>query len=191
MCYYITPKKVFKGDIVGLNKIPSGPEGKLPDVFYTIVEVPKGCSVKYEWDKETGAIFVDRVLYSTLSYPGDYGTIPKTLSGDGDPLDAIVLVSNPNYPGTVIPCRPVGLLRTEDESGEDTKIIAVPTEKIDPRFKEVKDIKDVPKHILEEIKYFYEHYKDLEPKKWVKVMGFEDKDAAKKEIKKSIEDYKG
>ncbi len=176
---------------MGLNKIPSGPEGKLPDVFYTIVEVPKGCSVKYEWNKETGAIFVDRVLYSTLSYPGDYGTIPKTLSGDGDPLDAIVLISQPNYPGTVIPCRPVGLLKTEDESGEDTKIIAVPTEKIDPRFKEVKDINDVPKHILEEIKYFYEHYKDLEPKKWVKVLGFENKDAAKEEIKKSIENYEG
>ncbi len=176
---------------MSLDKVPSGPKGKVPDIFYTIIEVPKGCSIKYEWDKETGVLFVDRVLYSSLSYPGDYGTIPKTLSGDGDPLDAIILVSEPNYPGTVLPCRPIGLLKTKDESGEDIKIIAVPTEKIDPRFEEMKDIKDVPKHILKEIKYFYEHYKDLEPKKWVKVEGFKGKKEAIKEIKKSIENYKG
>jgi len=176
---------------MSLNDVPSGPEGKTPDVVYVVIEVPKGCPIKYEWDKKTGVIFVDRVLYTSLTYPGDYGTIPKTLSGDGDPLDVIVLVSAPNYPGVVIPVRPIGLLKTKDESGEDIKIIAVPTEKIDPRFKEIKDVKDLPEHMLKEIKYFYEHYKELEPGKWVKVEGFEGAEAAKEEIKKAIENYKG
>jgi len=173
-----------------LKNLPAGPKGKVPDIVYCIVEVPMNSRMKYEVDDKTGAIFVDRVLYSTLTYPGDYGTIPSTLSGDGDPLDVLVIVTAPNYPGVVIPVRPVGMLVTKDEKGKDTKIIAVPDSKVDPRFKEIEDIKNIPEHIREEIKYFYEHYKELEPKKWVKVVGFKDAKAAKKEIQEAVNNFK-
>ncbi len=172
-----------------LKSIGPGPKERVPDEIYVVVEIPKGSRNKYEIDDETGAVFLDRVLFSPFVYPADYGIIPCTLCEDGDPLDALVLVDIPNYPGTVIRARPVALLEMEDEEGYDVKVLAVPHEKIDPRFKEIRDLKDVPSHVLEEIKHFFEHYKDLEPNKWTRVKGWRDKEAAKREILKAIKLY--
>ena len=157
-----------------------------PEEIYVIIEIPKRHPNKYEIDKESGFLFLDRVFYSTLSPPLDYGTIPSTKAGDGDPLDALVITSFSVYPGVVIPARPIGVLITEDEKGEDEKIIAVPTEKVDPRLKEIKDLEDVPEHLKKEIEYYYAHYKDLEKGKWVKVKRWGNKKEAIEIIKKCL-----
>jgi inorganic pyrophosphatase len=160
-----------------------------PSSVYTIVEVPSGSSNKYELDCETGVIKLDRVLYSSLYYPGDYGIIPRTWSADGDPLDILVLTTKPTFPGCVMVIRPIGALTTEDESGEDDKILGVPVG--DPRFQDVKDIKDVAKHLKAEIVDFFLSYKKLEPKKWVKIKGWKDAKAAEDIILAAIQLYKG
>jgi inorganic pyrophosphatase len=160
-----------------------------PDRVYTIVEVPNGSSNKYELDCETGVIKLDRVLYSSLYYPGDYGIIPRTWSADGDPLDILVLTTKPTFPGCVMVTRPIGALTTEDESGEDDKILGVPVG--DPRFQDVKDIQDVAKHLKAEIAEFFLSYKKLEPKKWVKIKGWKDAKAAEDIIWAAIQSYKG
>jgi len=133
------------------------------------IEIPKGSNIKYEYDEERGAIVVDRILYSAMFYPFNYGFIPETLEEDGDPLDVLVITYEPLFPGVVIRVKPVGVLVTEDEEGIDRKIIAVPHEKVDPRFANVNDIKDVPEAVLNQIKHFFQHYKELEPGKWVRV----------------------
>jgi len=148
------------------------------------IENPKGSSNKYELDKETGRIMLDRALYSSVYWPFEYGFIENTLSEDGDPLDVMVLVNEPTFPGCVIPCKIIGMLDMEDESGIDYKIIAVPDDKIDPRFKHINSIDDLTEHQKKEIQEFYETYKRLEPNKWVKVKGFASKETAEEIIEK-------
>jgi len=172
-----------------VTKIPAGKNP--PEDVYVVIEIPKNSPIKYELDKESGAIFVDRVLYTAMYYPFNYGFIPQTLADDGDPVDVLVISEWTATPGSVVRAKVIGMLEMEDESGIDTKVIAVPHEKIDPTYKEISDIKDLPEAILEKIKHFFEHYKELEPGKWVRVKEFKNKDAALIEVKKGIENYKG
>lgn len=148
------------------------------------IENPKGTSNKYELDKETGKIMLDRALYSSVFWPFEYGFIENTLSEDGDPLDVVVLVNEPTFPGCVIPSKIIGMLDMEDESGIDYKIIAVPDDKIDPRFKHINSIDDLTEHQRKEIQEFFETYKRLEPNKWVKVTGFKSREVAEEIIEK-------
>lgn len=134
------------------------------------IEIPKNSSVKYEF--KNNRLNVDRILHPPMVYPYNYGYIPKTLAGDGDPLDAMVITDNKLQPGSYIKCRPIGMLITEDESGMDEKIICVPLSKIDPTYKEIKDIKQLPEHILKQIEFFFKNYKNMENGKWVKIRGF-------------------
>ena len=164
--------------------------GDNPDKLNAIIEVPLNSNIKYELDKDSGAIFVDRVLYSAVHYPANYGFVPHTLSDDGDPADILVLGQSPLQAGSVIPCRLVGVLMTEDESGGDEKLLAVPTVKIDPTYADINDLADVPEATLNRIKNFFETYKMLEPNKWVKVTGFQDKKAATAILEKAIANYK-
>ena len=157
-----------------------------PEDIYVFIEIPKGSNIKYEFDEEEKVIKVDRILYTAMFYPFNYGYIPGTLEEDGDPLDCLVITYEPLLPGVVINARPIGVLITEDEEGIDRKIIAVPTDKVDPRFKNIKDIKDLPESILNQIKHFFEHYKELEPGKWVKVKEFKGVNDAKKVIEEAI-----
>lgn len=160
------------------------PGDKCPEVVNVIVEIPKGSRNKYEYDEEMDEIRLDRVLYSAVFYPTDYGFIPKTRSEDGDHLDIMVVVSEPLFPGCVIPVRPIGILRMEDEAGKDDKIIAVAQK--DPRLSEVKDISDLDDHYKKEIQNFFEIYKKLE-KKPVKVHRWHRKEEAYQVIKKALE----
>lgn len=154
------------------------------------VEIPKGSVQKYEYDEELGAIKLDRTLYSPMYFPFEYGFIKDTLGEDGDPLDVVLLASNPTFPGCIVKARPVGYLEMEDEAGIDTKIIAVPDSKIDPRFVNIEDVKDIPEHTKKEIKEFFENYKNLEPGKWVKLKEFKSKEEAEKMIEEAKERYK-
>ena len=161
--------------------------GNLPDEINVVIEIPMNDNpVKYEIDKESGAIFVDRFIQVAMFYPCNYGFIPHTLSGDGDPVDVLVLSNYPVIPGAVMKCRPVGVLMMEDESGVDEKIIAVPIDKVDISFSNVKDINDVNNDVKLRIKHFFEHYKDLEKGKWVKILGWEDIKKAKSLIKEGV-----
>ena len=163
---------------------------KAPEYVNVVIEIPLGSYIKYEVDKETGLLFVDRILYTATHYPFNYGFIPATLEEDGDPVDVLVLGYEPLLPGSVIEVKPVGVLEMEDEEGPDAKIIAIPKEKIDPRFKEVKDIDDIPEAIKDKIKHFFEHYKELEPGKWVKVTGWKGREEALKRIEVAIRRYR-
>lgn len=154
------------------------------------VEIPKGSVQKYEYDEELGAIKLDRTLYSPMYFPFEYGFIKDTLGEDGDPLDVVLLASNPTFPGCIVKARPVGYLEMEDEAGIDTKIIAVPDSKIDPRFVNIEDVKDIPEHTKKEIKEFFENYKNLEPGKWVKLKEFKSKEEAERMIEEAKERYK-
>lgn len=167
-----------------------GPKDKFPEVIYVIVEVSKGSKEKYEFDKKTGALFLDRDLFASMIFPGDYGSVPQTLCEDGDPVDVLVLVSQPHYPGVVIPARPVALMKMIDERGRDDKVLCVPNDRVDPSFKEIRDLKDVPEYLVLEIKNFFEHYKDLEPEKWVRVEGWQGQEEARKYILDSAKSYK-
>lgn len=161
-----------------------------PDEINAIIEIPKGSSIKYEMDAESGAIFVDRRLFTAMFYPCNYGFIPQTREEDGDPVDVLVLGNDSVIPTSVIRSRPVGVLLTEDEEGQDSKIIAVPITKLDPSFSTVTDISNIPEHIRDQIKHFFEHYKELEKGKYVKVIGWDDKEKAKTKIAEAIEKYK-
>ncbi len=171
-----------------LKKIPPGEN--VPEDIYALIEIPQGSNVKYELNKKSETIFVDRFLFTAMFYPANYGFIPNTLADDGDPIDVLVVSRQPVVPGSVIRCRPVGVLIMEDENGKDEKIIAVPTTKIDPTFKDIKEVFDLPEAMLEQIKHFFEHYKDLEPGKWVKLKEFKPADLAKKMILRAVENYK-
>lgn len=164
--------------------------GSNPDKLNAVIEIPFGSNVKYELDKESGAVFVDRVLYSAVFYPANYGFIPATLADDGDPADVLVLCDYALQAGSVIPCRLVGVLSMSDEAGRDEKLIAVPVSKIDPRYDEIQNINDISKATLARIKEFFETYKNLEKGKWVKVEGFEGKDEAEAILAKAIANYK-
>jgi inorganic pyrophosphatase len=150
---------------------------------HVVVEIPRGSRNKYEIDHQTGHVFLDRRLFTATTYPADYGFIPGTLGGDGDPLDALVLLEDPTYPGVWVEARPVGLLWMRDEAGEDAKIICVPPR--DPRYKAVNDLFDLPEELLEEIKHFFDVYKALEPGKTSHTAGFENRKGAWREIERS------
>ncbi len=161
-----------------------------PEEINVVIEIPKGSNIKYEIDDETGALFVDRKLFTAMFYPCNYGFVPQTKEKDGDPVDVLVLGNDPVVPSSVIRATPVGVLITVDEEGEDAKVVAVPVAKIDPTFSDVKDIQNVPQHIQDQIKHFFEHYKELEKGKYVKVKGWENKETAKKKISEAMERYK-
>ncbi len=164
--------------------------GNIPDKINAIIEIPYGSSVKYELDKESGAVFVDRVMASAVFYPANYGFIANTLADDGDPVDILVLNEYPIQAGAVIPCRLIGVLVMEDESGMDEKLLALPTSKVDARYDDIKSLDDVPKATLAKIKNFFETYKILEKDKWVKVQDFKDSKVAVEILQKAIANYK-
>jgi len=171
---------------VRLDAIPVGKEP--PQDVNVIIEVPVGGEpIKYEIEKASGAIFVDRFLYTPMRYPGNYGFIPHTLADDGDPLDVLVANERPIVPGAVLRCRPVGVLKMEDEDGGDEKIIAVPHHKLTRRYDGVHTVNELPKITLERIDHFFSHYKDLEPDKWVKVLGWGTAEEAEALIMQTIE----
>ncbi|HPC30569.1 MAG TPA: inorganic diphosphatase [Candidatus Paceibacterota bacterium] len=149
------------------------------------IENPKGSINKYEFDKETNQIKLDRVLYSPVYWPFEYGFIENTLSEDGDPLDVVVLAEHATFPGCVVPCKVIGMLNMEDEGGVDYKILAVPDDKIDPSFQEINSLDDLTEYQKKVIQEFFETYKRLEPNKWVKITGFESKEVAEQLIEKS------
>ncbi len=153
------------------------------DVIDVIVEIPRGSRNKYELDHETGRIRLDRRLFSATVYPAEYGFIDETLGEDGDPLDALVIMDEPTFPGCVIGARPVGVFWMEDDAGPDAKVICVVAD--DPRWEQVQDVEDLPGHLTREIEHFFSIYKELEPGKWADVRGFEGRDAALAEIERS------
>lgn len=154
------------------------------------VEIPKNSPQKYEFDEKLQGIKLDRTLFSPMYFPFEYGSIKDTEGEDGDPLDAILLSTFPTFPGCYVKTRPVGVLLMEDEAGIDHKIIAVPDEKIDPRFKEIEEIDDIPSHLKKEIKEFWQSYKKLEPGKWVKVRDFKSRKEAEKIIERAKKRFK-
>ncbi|MBL1293096.1 MAG: inorganic diphosphatase [Thiotrichales bacterium] len=173
---------------MNLDRVPSGKD--LPNDINVIIEIPSHSDpVKYEVDKDTGAMFVDRFMTAAMHYPCNYGYIPHTLSDDGDPADVLVVTPIPLISGSVIRCRTVGVLNMDDESGGDAKLIAVPHDKLCVLYREVKEATDLPPLLLQQIAHFFEHYKDLEPNKWVKVKGWDNAEAARKEIMESVARY--
>ena len=166
------------------NELPVGPSS--PDVIYAIIEIPKGSRNKYEYHKQAGIIKLDRVLYSSLHYPGDYGLIPRTYYDDGDPLDILVMVNVPTFPGCVIEARPLGLFRMLDRGQADDKIFAVPN--TDPFYRDYHSLDDVPGHFLEEVAHFFKVYKDLEGAR-VEVIGWDNADVARDRIQYATELY--
>ena len=161
---------------------------KVPDLFNVIIEIPMNADpIKYEVDKVTGAVFVDRFMSTAMHYPCNYGYVPNTLSGDGDPVDVLVLSPVPIITGAVVRCRPVGMLKMQDEAGDDTKILAVPIDKLSPIYREVGTTRDLPQAEIARITHFFEHYKDLEPGKWVKLKGWGDAAQAKRLIIEAME----
>jgi inorganic pyrophosphatase len=178
-------------DVIELISLDSVDVGDPSKAINIVVEIPKGSSIKYEFDTATGLLFVDRKLYTAMNYPFNYGFIPKTLEMDGDPVDALILGEDPVVPLSIVKSRPIGVLLTEDEEGQDSKVIATPVSKIDPTFSKIDDIKDLPEYIENQIKHFFEHYKELEEGKFVKVKGWEGKQGAVKKITESIQRFKG
>ena len=170
-------------------RIDAIPIGKNPpEDFNVIIEVPVGGEpIKYELDKESGALWVDRFLYTPMRYPVNYGFVPHTLSDDGDPIDVMIASTRPIVPGAVMSARPIGVLQMADESGEDEKILAVPTNRLTLRYEKIKTFSDVPDITLQQIEHFFTHYKDLEPGKWVKIVGWADETVAKEKVMASIE----
>lgn len=173
---------------MSLDKVSPGKN--VPESFNVIIEIPMNADpVKYEVDKESGAIFVDRFMSTAMHYPTNYGYVPQTISGDGDPVDVLVITPFPLIPGVVVPCRAIGILKMTDEAGEDGKVLAVPTDKILSIYKHWQKPEDLNELRLKTIAHFFEHYKDLEAGKWVKVQGWEGPEAAKKEIIDGMANY--
>jgi inorganic pyrophosphatase len=170
---------------MALNDVPSGKS--LPNDFNVIIEIPAHADpVKYEVDKESGAIFVDRFMGTAMHYPCNYGYIPHTIAGDGDPVDVLVVSQFALPPGVVVRCRPVGMLAMTDEAGEDAKVLAVPVDKLTPMYRSVESPRDLPQITLDQISHFFAHYKDLEPGKFVKINGWFGQEEAKKEIMEGV-----
>jgi inorganic pyrophosphatase len=173
---------------MSLNKVSAGRD--LPNDFNVIIEIPMNADpIKYEVDKESGAIFVDRFMGTAMHYPCNYGYVPNTISGDGDPVDVLVITPFPLIPGVVVRCRPIGILRMTDEAGQDGKVLAVPVDKILPIYKHWQKPEDLNELRLRQIQHFFEHYKDLEPGKWVKVDGWGGPDEARTEILDGVANY--
>ena len=168
------------------SKLPPGKNP--PHEINVLIEVPlRSDPIKYEFDKDTGCIFVDRYLYTTMFYPCNYGFVPQTLADDGDPIDVMVAGRMPVIPGAILRARPIGVLLMEDEAGGDEKILAVPIDKITQINKNVRSYKDLPEIDLARIAHFFEHYKDLEPNKWVKILGWDGPEKAHELIMAAIE----
>ncbi len=162
----------------------------VPNEVNVIIEIPSHSDpVKYEVDKNTGAMFVDRFMGTAMHYPCNYGYVPQTLSDDGDPADVLVVTPVPLISGSVIQVRPLGMLQMTDEAGNDAKILAVPIDKLSSMYSAINTVRDLPKPLLDSISHFFEHYKDLEPGKWVKIDGWVDAEEAKREITDSIKRY--
>ncbi len=174
---------------MSLSNVPAGRD--LPNDFNVIIEIPMNSDpIKYEVDKETGAIFVDRFIGTAMHYPCNYGYIPQTLADDGDPVDVLVITPFPLPTGVVIRCRTIGMLNMTDEAGVDAKLLAVPVDKLISLYSKWKSPEDVGEFHLNQIKHFFEHYKDLEKGKWVKVDGYADAEAAKAVITAGVAAYK-
>ncbi len=166
---------------MSLDNVTPGKEA--PNFFNVIIEIPMNADpVKYEVDKETGAIFVDRFMSTSMHYPTNYGYVPQTISGDGDPVDVLVITPVPLIPGVVVTCRPIVILKMEDEAGLDGKVLAVPTDKILSIYTQWQKPEDLNPLRLKTIAHFFEHYKDLEIGKWVKIIGWDGPDAARAEV---------
>jgi len=164
--------------------------GENPEKVKALIEIPYGSNVKYEIDKDSGAVVVDRVMHSAMFYPANYGFVPNTLAKDGDPADILVLTEFPMVAGSVVNCRLIGVLVMEDEAGMDEKLLAVPVNKVDPTFAEINSIEDLPKAKLDKIKNFFETYKMLEPNKWVKVKDYKGKEEATSILEDAINSFK-
>jgi inorganic pyrophosphatase len=178
----------LSGRIMNLDRVTSGRD--VPNDVNVIIEIPMNADpIKYEVDKETGAVFVDRFMSTAMHYPCNYGYIPHTISDDGDPVDVLVLSPVPVITGVVVRCRPVGMLRMEDEAGGDAKLLAVPVEKLSSLYRAIKSPRDLPELSTAQISHFFQHYKDLEPGKWVKVEGWVGAEEAKSEILAGVERY--
>lgn len=174
---------------MNLDRVPSGND--VPNDVNVIIEIPMHAPpIKYEVNKETGAMFVDRFMWTAMHYPCNYGYVPHTLAGDGDPVDVLVLSPVPLITGVVVRCRPIGMLKMEDDAGDDTKLLAVPIDKLTPLYRAIQSPRDLPEATTAQITHFFQHYKDLEPGKWVKVIGWMEADDAKKEILAGVKRYK-
>ena len=173
---------------MSLDRVPAGKN--LPDEFNVVIEIPMNADpVKYEVDKDSGAVFVDRFMLTAMHYPCNYGYIPQTLSEDGDPVDVLVITPFSIQVGAVIRCRPLGILHMEDEAGGDAKLLAVPVDKLYPPYRNIQKPEDLPAEELARIQHFFEHYKDLEKGKWVKVKGWAGPDQARAEVSQSAKRY--
>ena len=173
---------------MALNDVPSGLS--LPNDFNVIIEIPMDADpVKYEVDKESGAIFVDRFMSTAMHYPCNYGYIPHTISDDGDPVDVLVVTPFVLQPGVVVRCRALGMIKMEDEAGIDAKLVAVPVEKICPMYKDIQKLEDLPQLLRDQMVHFFEHYKDLEKGKWVKIEGWGDAAEAKRILVEAHKSY--
>ena len=173
---------------MSLQQVPAGKN--YPDDINVIIEVPMNSpAIKYEVDKDSGAIFVDRMLKTAMYYPCNYGYVPHTLCGDGDPLDVLVVLPLPMLPGTVVRCRPVGVLSMCDEAGDDAKIIAVPVTDVTGMYRDIETVEDLDEILLNQISHFFEHYKDLERNKWVRTGGWKGVEAAREELIDSVSRY--
>ena len=174
---------------MNLDRVDSGRD--LANDFNVIVEIPMNADpIKYEIDKSTGALFVDRFLSTAMHYPCNYGYIPDTISDDGDPVDVLVVSPFPLMPGVVVRCRPIGMLKMSDEAGGDHKLVAVPIDKLTPLYRQIETVRDLPELALSQIAHFFGHYKDLEPGKWVKVEGWGSPEEAKQEIRNAAKRFK-
>jgi len=168
-----------------LTRVPRG--DNIPHEINVIIEIPSHADpVKYEMDKDTGAMFVDRFMSTAMYYPCNYGYVPHTLSADGDPVDVLVATPCPLIPGSVIKCRPIGVLKMTDESGDDAKILALPIDKLFKGYRNIESFRDMPQHLLDQIAHFFEHYKDLDEGKWVRVVGWAGREEACQEIMDSV-----
>jgi len=168
-----------------------GPGARAPEQFNVIIEIPMNADpIKYEVDEATGALFVDRFMSTSMHYPCNYGYIPQTLSDDGDPCDVLVISPVPLITGVVVRCRPIGMLKMDDEAGGDAKVLAVPIDRLSSLYRSITSPQDLPDIQLSQIAHFFEHYKDLEPGKWVRLAGWAGPDDARREISASVERYR-
>ena len=177
------------GRTMNLDRVTSGRD--VPNDVNVIIEIPMNADpIKYEVDKQTGAVFVDRFMSTAMHYPCNYGYIPHTISDDGDPVDVLVLSPVPVITGVVVRCRPIGMLKMEDEAGGDAKLLAVPVDRLSSLYRTIKSPRDLPELTTAQISHFFQHYKDLEPGKWVKIEGWVGAEEAKQEILAGVERYK-
>ncbi len=185
-CAMVIDEKRLGGEIVDLRKVGAGKNP--PWEINVVIEVPlHGEPVKYELDKDSGAIFVDRFLHTAMRYPCNYGFIPQTLADDGDPVDVLVAARSPVVPGAVVRARPIGVLIMKDEAGQDEKVLSVPADSLHPYYADVSSYRDLPKILIDQIAHFFQHYKDLESDKWVEIERWGEADEAFRMIEKAIE----